>query len=171
MAWRIANSIIMSTPWAAVPDINPLHGLQASGLQERGNSHRHWMEQCFAHTEKRQKTSKSVSSPWTEGLLLQPSKGCSACIYSSLLETVTAVGLAGCCMMHTCKENREAHIKSTREKGIPQNMPSTSCKCSLFLCKEMLLSQSTLLCDHTYVPRLCSQDCFPQQILIWKKHT
>ena len=38
----------------------------------------------------------------------------------SLLQTGTTVGLAGCHVMHTVKQNKEVHIQSRTGKDIPK---------------------------------------------------
>ena len=120
----------------------------------------------FTHIELGDQQQLSVYLPWAEGLFPPPSKR--VCMHPSALETVIAVGLTECRMIHTYKENKKAHFKSIREKYIPKDMPSTGYEVSLFLCKEMFLSRTTLLCDQAGVQALCLLECLSQQISITK---
>lgn len=129
------------------PDV---HGLQASGVQERENSHSYQMEQCFTHIKKRQSKisfySKQDQLLWPEGFLLQPSKE-RVYMHPFLLGMVRAVWLARCHVMHTLKENKEANIKTRRNKDIPKEIYSTQAV-RFFVC--------LFICFNLFV-RKCSQ--------------
>lgn len=123
------------------------------GVGEKTQFTRAMCEQCFTLYQWWERARSASLMTMASGsvctLLVLQAKG----PILSLLQTDTAVGLVGCHMMHTVKQNKEVHIQSRTGKDIPKqwDMPSPDCGSSLYLCKEMFWAHSTLLYNSTGV--------------------
>lgn len=94
----------------------PLPTVSYLNCQEKRNTVKHWMEQCFTHIEKRQNKISSKSEPWSIWPLGPPTGNQRTLSALGRGQTEYVVGQRSC---STHKQNKGVHIESETGNGIP----------------------------------------------------